>query len=101
MNTRNYSGGVPVAIRLPASVHASADTAAAAMALSKTDVLRLAIEAGLRDLARIDYKIGDAISDSAFALPRLTAADQIELGEAAKRRHGGGLSPKPGGRGKK
>lgn len=65
MPKKNYSGGIPINIRLPAWLHEAAEQAATQTGLSKVDVLRLAMEAGLEDMERVNYRIGSAISHRA------------------------------------
>lgn len=114
---RNYSGGIPVNIRLSGDLHSEIEHAAEATGLSKQDIIRLSIEAGLIDLKRLDYKLGATISQAAFSLPvstypqpgedeeklvaeaaseGLSAADRVIAAEAAKRGKAGAKYPKRG-----
>jgi hypothetical protein len=63
----NYSGGMPFNLRIPTPLYEQIRIASAKTGLSIQDVIRLAAEAGIRDLKRINYDIGLAISLQAEA----------------------------------
>jgi predicted DNA-binding protein len=61
VSNRNYAGGIPFNIRLSKELHDEIEKAAKACGLSKTDIIKLAVEAGLEDLERINFRIGKSI----------------------------------------
>lgn len=77
---------MPFKIRLSLELHDEIERAAIACGLSKTDVIKLAVEAGLEDLARIKFRIGKAIHAHAVVEDeslQAAAEDQKPHGTAA------------------
>jgi hypothetical protein len=65
MTKKKRYGGNPFNIRIPNGLYKTIDDAAAKMDMSKQEVIRLALEAGMEDLRLTGYNVGKALSQTA------------------------------------
>jgi predicted DNA-binding protein len=70
----------PTSIRLPAALLSSLEEAASALGLSSTDVMRLALEVGLKHLNHIDHDLAESVITT--SLHRLKPKPQATADEA-------------------